>query len=229
MAYKSVVVLLLVTVLVTGAVSQQRVCCSCKGPSGPFGVEAPAGFPAKDVCPGSCGPSGGRWTGQVRAGSCSAPPPSSQPTPPLPSFDERVIQAVRWSIGHQGARIWDGDKYWSGEKLLNAVLGPMGPGDNRDRVALYYKQHNNDLSGPVQEGVNRCVAEFPPEQMNHHMQWVCNHEGKSAAIKQKLKSGDMDGIRSEFSLAERGDDRVRNTLYCYNASQVKAFVEGNCR
>jgi hypothetical protein len=142
------------------------------------------------------------------------------------SFKEKVLRSLTWSIGHQGARVWNGDELLSGKALLDAVTSPMGPGTNRERVVAFYVQQGKDISHAVAVGVRRCQSEFPEWQMNEHMRFACT---KTPAITSKLNISDIDGIRHEFSIAERDDDRVRNRIYCYNNSQVKNLVERNCK
>ena len=184
--------------------AQQRVCCSCKGNSGPFKVEAPAGFPAKDVCPNSCSTNGGGWTGAVKAGSCSANPTPPPPAPrPAESVDARVIKSIRWSIGHQGARVWKagGDELLKGQELFNAVIAPMDPGTDRDHVAEVFHR-DGDITAATIVAIGQCKAEFPIDFMVKSIDWGCHHEGNTYNVRVSVEQGRYDDTRSLFSNAE---------------------------
>ena len=215
--------------------AQQRICCKCKSQSrGPFGVEAPAGFPASQVCPNSCSTNGGDWTGQATNGACNAPAPTPPKPEPPKSIDGLVVESIRWSIGHQGARVWNnggtsaGWNLFTGNTLLQAILGPMDPGVNRDRVAQYYSSHGNDISAPTIEALKQCKNEFPESEVNKHVDWVCHHEGNTYNFRRSIEEGRYDDTRSIFSNAEKNDDRVRNVLYCYNAEDILRIEKNAC-
>jgi hypothetical protein len=58
---------------------------------------------------------------------------------------------TRWSIGHQGARVWKRgeDELLIEHDLLQAILDPMGSGINRDRVAQYYSRNDNNITAAL--------------------------------------------------------------------------------
>jgi hypothetical protein len=64
--------------------------------------------------------------------------------------------------------------------------------------------------------------------MIQHMYYVCWHEGNSYNIRHNLEAGQWDEVRSIFSLAEKNDDRVRNVLYGYNATELTRVEQIGC-
>lgn len=146
------------------------------------------------------------------------------------SLDAKVIEHIEWSIGHQGARVWNGDLLKTGATLSDAVQRPMGSGVNRDQVANSYSTYGS-LAAPVAAAVRQCQLHNPPTQVVQHMDFVCNrsdnHGDKSRDILHRADINDTDSIRSAFSKSE-SDDKIKNILYCYNGTDVKAIVRQQC-
>jgi hypothetical protein len=139
-----------------------------------------------------------------------------------------VVKSIKWSICHQGARVWIGDTLRTGQDLYNAVIAPMGNGSDRDHVADVYARNGNSIDRSTIEAIRQCKAEFPENEMIQHMYYVCWHEGNSYNIRHNLESGKWDEVRSVFSLAEKSDDRVRNVLYGYNATDLTRVEQLGC-
>lgn len=211
--------------------AQKQMTCCCTSPSGaPVGVPATAGFPEKDVCPLACSSNGVTWHAQT-ANSCkSGQTVGTEKSKIMPSIDERVTESIQWSIGHQGARVFldEGDGLLKGEALKNAVIAPMHPGTDRDHVSEAYTRNGNDLTSYVKEALNRCKAARPKETVIEDMYFVCYHEGNSYKVRHNTEDRHYDEVRSVFSNAERHDDKIRNTLYCYNATEIMEIERRGC-
>jgi hypothetical protein len=104
----------------------------------------------------------------------------------------------------------------------------MDPGVDRDHVAEVYRNHGNSIRAQVVEALIQCHSEFPIDQMIKHMDYVCHHEGNTYNVRVNLEHGRWDEVRSIFSNAEKNDDRVRDVLYCYNASDVTTIEQKGC-
>jgi hypothetical protein len=98
--------------------------------------------------------------------------------------------------------------------------------------AIYQLEHASieDLERATMVAIRNCKAQFPEDTAFKHLQWAANQrdDGTKNAYKyemaQSQKAKRYDDIRSLFSRAEKGDNDLRNKLYCYSGSDIDKLM-----
>lgn len=224
-AHRRTISLMLLTTVFLGAPSfaVQKLCCWCTSKTGPFIATTVPSLP--NACVAACSSSYGALDTSKRpwmvdqSESCGTGPKQQQAPAVTP---DAVKEAVKYSIGHQGARVWiggEGSQMLSGEKLRASLVGVNM--DTRPISGAPIEM----LEKATKQAVAECVTERPIEA---DFEWVCRNKGLHPQMASGVSKGDFDNMRSLFSLAQAHDDQLRNRIYCRDNAQVAALARNHC-
>jgi hypothetical protein len=226
------VLALLVAAYAASTVSAQQVsaCCVCTctgagaapmrwqpgidfgGKNGSMRVES-----CKTVCGTHCAPNGVQnYTTENQ--SCTPPPPiAAAPLEP----------SVRWSIEHAGKNPWKGntDEFLDAPSLRQLYLAAQS-GSGFEAI----KQASDaELIETTRLAVAHCADDYRDRMTRKpggwfDWAWVNKNEAWNmySAVH---KDNNIAGVRDRFQHAQRHDDAVRNTLYCFKSSEVQSLVD----
>ena len=135
--------------------------------------------------------------------------------------DPPPLSDVCYSLWHQGAAVYDGDKLVppnvAFERIVNANQGP-----GRERIL---RLGSEEMYVALPRVIAACKAEHP---IGPNIAWECHHQGKSAILIGLNRAGKYDALRATYHRYQGNNDNRSNLSSCYSNSELSAEVVAAC-